>query len=240
MGPSSITGPACTGLPTCRTAFATYFCREIRSASGRSERGPAGETHLEVQSVTDLRTNLTAENPDFAAGPPAPPRGPMGPAGRRGRLVPPGPGAVAFGMNNQDVRTITGAVRSMNTAPRGEIDGAQLDTGVLLHWPPHLQDQFRNLVAVGDRVQATGRMETGPAGDTHFEVQSVTDLRTNTTATNPDFVGGPPPVNAQAVGGPQIPVELEQRLRAIESRLDQLQHDIERLRENGTRPGTKP
>ena len=108
-------------------------------------------------------------------------------------------------MNNQDVRTITGAVRSMNTAPRGEIDGAQLDTGVLLHWPPHLQDQFRNLVAVGDRVQATGRMETGPAGDTHFEVQSVTDLRTNTTATNPDFVGGPPPVNAQAVGIRKFP-----------------------------------
>jgi hypothetical protein len=201
-------------------------------ASGRLETGPAGETHFEVQSVTDLRTNRTAENPDFAAGPHGP--------GRRGRPVPPGPGAVAFGINNQDVRTITGAVRSMNTAPRGEIDGAQLDTGVLLHWPPHLQDQFRNLVAVGDRVQATGRMETGPAGDTHFEVQSVTDLRTNTTATNPDFVGGPPASGVQAVGAPQIPVELEQRLRSIEGRLDQLQHDIERLRESGTRPAPGP
>jgi hypothetical protein len=208
-------------------------------ASGRLETGPAGDAHFEVQSVTDLRTNTTAENPDFAVGPPAPPRGPHGP-GRRGRPVPPGPGAVAFGMNNQDVRTITGAVRNLNTAPRGEIDGAQLDTGVLLHWPPHLQDQFRNLVAVGDRVQATGRMETGPAGDTHFEVQSMTNLRTNTTATNPDFVGGPPASGVQAVGASQIPVELEQRLRSIENHLDQLQHEIERLHENGTRPGPKP
>ena len=78
-------------------------------------------------------------------------------------------------------------------------------------------------------------MESGPAGDSHFEVQSVTDLRTNTTATNPDFVGGFPAANGQALGAPQIPVELEQRLRSIESRLDQLQHDIDRLRENGTR-----
>jgi hypothetical protein len=208
-------------------------------AAGRSETGPAGEMHFEVQSVTDLRTNTTAENPDFAAGPPAPPRGPQGP-GRRGRPVPPGPGAVAFGMNNQDVRTITGAVRSMSTAPRGEIDGAQLDTGVLLHWPPHLQDQFRTLVAVGDRVQATGRMETGPAGDTHFEVQSVTDLRINTTATNPDFVGAPSSSSVQVVGASQIPVELEQRLRSIEGRLDQLQHDIDRLRENSVRPAPGP
>jgi hypothetical protein len=209
-------------------------------ASGRSETGPAGDTHLEVQSVTDLRTNLTAENPDFAAGPPAPPRGPMGPADHRGRPLPPGPGATRFGMNRQDVRTITGTVRSMSTAPRGEIDGAQLDTGVLLHWPPHMQDQFRNLVAVGDRVQAAGRMETGPAGDKHFEVQNVTNERTNTTATNPDFIGAPPASGVQVVVAPQIPVELEQRLRSIESRLDQLQHDIERLRENGTRPGPKP
>jgi hypothetical protein len=203
-------------------------------ATGRSETGPAGDTHFEIQNLTDLRTNASAENPDFAAGPPAPPLGPRDRARRMGPPAPPLNGPAGIAANNQDVRTIAGTVRNMNTAPRGETDGALLDNGVLLHWPPHLQDQFRNMITVGDRVQATGRMETGPAADTHFEVQSVTDLRSNATAANPDFVATLPPANLGSPvldPAPGIPVALELRLRNLEKRMDQLQHDIERLRE---------
>jgi hypothetical protein len=198
-------------------------------AIGRSEIGPAGDTHFEIQNLTNLRSNASAENSDFAAGPPAAPRGPRGPAGR---MVPPGPPFRGRGIaaNNQDLRTMNGTVRSMNTAPKGEIDGAVLDDGTLLHWPPHLQDQFRSVVGVGDRVRATGRTETGPAGDTHFEVRTVTNLRTNITAGTPDFVAAPPNLGASPTPG-GIPVELEQRLRNLEKRMDQLQHEIERPRE---------
>jgi hypothetical protein len=193
-------------------------------AIGRVETAPGGETQFEVQRLTNLRSNRTAENPNFGVLPPGP----------RGRMAPPAPGPAAVG--NQAVRTITGTVRNMNTAPRGEIDGALLDDGVLIHWPPPMQDQFRGLVAAGDRMQATGRMETGPAGDTRLEVQSVTNLRTNQTATNADFAGNAAGPAAPGFATPmppgEIPVGLEMRLRAIEKRLDQLQHDIDRLRES--------
>jgi hypothetical protein len=111
-----------------------------------------------------------------------------------------------------------------------------LNDGVLIHWPPHLQDQFRGLVAVGDRLRATGRMETGPAGDTHFEVQSVTNLRTNQMVSNSNFPVAPVAPAAPGVVTPaapsDIPASLETRLQNIEKRLDQLQRDLDRLRES--------
>src|SRR5438094_218692 len=96
----------------------------------------------------------------------------------QGRAQPPGTG---------DTSTVRGKVGRFTTAPRGEVDGAALADGTWLHWPPHLQDRFKDILKEGDRVRATGRTETGPAGDTHFEVQSVTNLRTNAKAENPDF-----------------------------------------------------
>ena len=74
-------------------------------------------------------------------------------------------------------------MQSFTTAPMGEVDGAMLDDGTVIHWPPHLADRFPAFVARGDRIRR-GRMETGPAGDTHLEVQTVTNLRTNASAEN--------------------------------------------------------
>lgn len=200
-------------------------------AIGRTEVGPGGDTRFEVQTVINLRSNARAENPDFGA---APVPGPRVPRVRMAPPIPPGPEPPAVGAV-QRVRTITGTVRNLNTAPRGEIDGVVLDDGVLVHWPPHMQDQFRSLVAVGDPIQATGRIETGPAGDTHFEVQSVTNLRSNQTVTNPDFAGAPAgPGFAPPAAPGEIPASLETRLRNIENRLDQIQRDIARLRESRT------
>jgi hypothetical protein len=88
---------------------------------------------------------------------------------------------------------VRGQVKRFTTAPKGEIDGAVLGDGTWLHWPPHLEGRFTDILQKGVRVRATGRMETGPEGDTHFEVQAVTNLRTNATADNPDFANGPPP-----------------------------------------------
>src|SRR5438270_12013912 len=85
---------------------------------------------------------------------------------------------------DRDAKTVQGRVRSFTTAPMGEVDGATLDDGTVIHWPPHLADRFTVLVARGDRVKVTGWMETGPAGDTHLEVRTVTNLRTDATASN--------------------------------------------------------
>ena len=126
-----------------------------------------------------------------------------------------------------DTSRVRGKVERFTTAPRGEVDGAVLDDGTLLHWPPHMQDRFKGILNEGDRVRAIGRTETGPAGDTHFEVQSVTNLRSNDTAENPDIPPSPPGLRRVAPGRT---AGLEQRLRDLEDHLDQLRRDIERLR----------
>src|ERR1700678_1571992 len=38
--------------------------------------------------------------------------------------------------------TVQGTVRRSTTAPMGQIDGAVLDDGTLIHWPPHLGDRM--------------------------------------------------------------------------------------------------
>jgi hypothetical protein len=129
-----------------------------------------------------------------------------------------------------DTSTVRGEVERFTTAPMGETDGAMLDNGTWLHWPPHMQDRFANILSKGDQVRATGRTETGPAGDTHFEVQSVTNLRTNAMAENPVFASGPvpPPPGRGAAAG--RPADREQRLRDLEEQVDRLLQEIQRLR----------
>lgn len=200
-------------------------------ATGRTETGPAGDKHFEVQRVTNLRTDETVENPDFANGPPPPPPGPRG---RKGRTAPPPPEPdrrpVRADRDNQDVGTVRGKVERFTTAPRGEKDGAILDDGMTLHWPPHMQDRFKAILKEGDRIRATGRKETGPAGDTHFEVQSVTNLRTDAQAENPDFADGPPPPPPGRGVAPGRAADREQRLRMLEDQMEQMRREIQRLR----------
>jgi len=197
-------------------------------ATGRTETGPAGDTYFEVQNVTNLRTKDTVDNPDYANGPPPPP------PGRRGRAGPPtpplGPDRRPARADNSEVSTARGKVDRFTTAPRGETDGAVLDDGTWLHWPPHMQARFTDVLKEGDRVRATGRTETGPAGDTHFEVQSVTNLRSNAKAKNPDFDDGPPPPPPGRGVARGQPADREQRLRDLEDQVDQLRQEIQRVR----------
>jgi hypothetical protein len=108
-----------------------------------------------------------------------------------------------------------------------------LDDGTWLHWPPHMEDRFKDILKEGDRVRATGRTETGPAGDTHFEVQSVTNLRTDAKAENPNFAVGPPPPPPGRAAVPGRAADREQRLRDLEDQVEQLRQEIQRLRGKG-------
>lgn len=126
----------------------------------------------------------------------------------------------AQGPRDGERRTVQGTVRALTTAPKGEVDGAELADGTLLHWPPHLADRFGAVVGKGDRVRATGRTETGPEGDTHFEVVSVTNLRTGKTARNDDR----PPRRGQRARS------REERLRNLEEQIDRLRAEVRSLR----------
>ena len=119
----------------------------------------------------------------------------------------------------------------------GEIDGAVLDDGTVIHWPPHMADRFTPVVVKGDQVKLRGRTETGPAGDTHFEVQNATNLRTNASVESE--LGGPRPPrpNGIAPGGssdfdatPAPAESVERRLKTLEDQIAQLRDEIRRLR----------
>jgi hypothetical protein len=101
-----------------------------------------------------------------------------------------------------DVLTIRGTVRDFTTAPKGEIDGVTLNDGTWVHWPPHFANRFSSIIAKGDKIKVVGAMETGPEGDTKLEVSSVTNLKNDRTALNPDR-----PLPASAIDDDTAPPE---------------------------------
>jgi hypothetical protein len=142
---------------------------------------------------------------------------------------PPGPkgkgkgkGPASFG----PFETLRGTVKEFTSAKKGETDGAMLDDGTWIHWPPHMADRFTEVVRKGDRVRVLGRWETGKKGDTKLEVSTVTNLRTGNAATNPDR---PAPDDAGRATG-TTDGSIEKRLRALEDRLDELTQELRRVR----------
>jgi hypothetical protein len=115
----------------------------------------------------------------------------------------------------------------------GEVDGAILDDGTVIHWPPHLADRFSTLVARGDRVRASGWLEPGPAGDSHFEVQSLTNLRTGGIARVDGL--NSPPNGANGSTDFAAPADrannVERRLKALEDQIAKLHEEIQKLRD---------
>jgi hypothetical protein len=180
------------------------------TAVGRVETTRKGDTHFEVQTITNVDSDATAEND----GPPPPRK-----KGRKG--APPAP------RRRGPEQTIQGTVERLNTAPKGEIDGAVLDDGTLLHWPPHLEDRFANLIAEGDRVKAVGFEETGKRGEERFEVQSLTNLRTNQAAENDDL--GPPPRRETRRGRNEEPSSRSERIRQLKQEIERIEREVERL-----------
>jgi hypothetical protein len=173
---------------------------------GRRETNPEGQTQLEAATITNLGSNRSLAIDD---GPPS--RGPERVATRRG-----GP--------PEDARRVEGEIRRFTTAPRGEVDGAVLTNGTVIHWPPHLENQFTGIVDEGDRVRAEGFMETGPAGDTHFEVSRLTNVGSGKSSENPDAAAAPRRDDRDPRSSD------DRRLRALEDQVEQLWREIDRLR----------
>jgi hypothetical protein len=183
-------------------------------ATGRMETGKRGDTHLEVLKVTNLRTKVSGENDDV----PPPPKG-KGKGKDKGAPPPP--------PDSGPAKTVQGTVKEFTTAPKGEVDGLRLNDGTWVHWPPHLQDRFKDIAAKGDRVEAVGYMETGPRGDDpHLEVSTLTNLRSGATRTNPDR---PAAVPDRTITGKTTTRTLEDRVQSLEDKIDQLTRAIERL-----------
>ena len=48
------------------------------------------------------------------------------------------------------------------TAPRGEIDGLILSDGTVVRWPLAMEKKFTTIVARGDRIEVSGKLESTP------------------------------------------------------------------------------
>jgi hypothetical protein len=95
-------------------------------------------------------------------------------------------------------QVVRGTVQRFTTAKKGEVDGVVLDDGTLVHWPPHQEGRFKNVVKQGDRIRVMGRTEVGKKGDKRFEVETLANL---TTQQAVDLVDGP---DARATGGQTV------------------------------------
>jgi hypothetical protein len=132
--------------------------------TGRTRTTSEGVTVLEARTVTNLRTKVGAVNADTPG-----PRNPVPPAAT--------PGAVVA----EELKTVKDIVQRFTTAPSGAIDGMVLGDGTIVHWPADLEKRFTDIVAKGDRVEATGWIERTPGGNTVVQAKAVTNLRTKQT-----------------------------------------------------------
>jgi hypothetical protein len=130
---------------------------------------------------------------------------------------------------DEESKTVRGTVREFTTAPKGEVDGMILSDGTEVHWPPHLGDKVTALVSKNDRVKVSGWLHTTPQGDTHLRAGTILNLR-NDASLNvedlPERVGRP---GKRGRPGPDRPGDVEERLRALENKLDRLAREVERL-----------
>ena len=143
--------------------------------------------------VVSLLTGLTCWAQPPAPPPPPPPPGPSyytaqppspppPPQGRQGPL-PPAPAA-------QGPRTtLNGVVRSFNYGPGG-LDGLVMNQGTVVHFPLEYGGQVSAIAPLGSAIAASGWLHTGPAGDTIFDADAITNRRSSASIT---MAGGPPP-----------------------------------------------
>src|SRR5262249_52523026 len=122
------------------------------------------------------------------------------------------------------VTVLRGTVERFTTAPKGEIDGFLMDDGTWGHWPPHLEGQAKGVFGKGDRVRVTGWWEAGKKGESKLEAQPAVNLRTDKSVLF-DYRQGAIPSAGLGAGASR-----EERLRALERRLEDLLREIKELR----------
>jgi NADPH-dependent ferric siderophore reductase len=179
---------------------------------GRRERRKEGDEVIEARSVTNLDTDKSFTTDD--ASPPKKGPGKKGPDQK--------------GPKDDRVvtdRTVNGTVRRLTEAPKGETDGAELEDGTVVHWPPHLGERFASIVKRGDRVEVVGWDETKPKGEKVLEVRTVLNVATRERRTNEDA----PPARPSA-GQAADSSDVNARLRALEQKVDTLIDEIRQLR----------
>ena len=92
---------------------------------------------------------------------------------------PPGPRA----WSGHDMR-VTGSVRRVLTGGRGEANGAILEDGTVVRFPPHVGEAFATLLVPGGHLAAQGYGTSGPAG-TAIEAMALGASQTTLMSVGP-------------------------------------------------------
>jgi hypothetical protein len=167
------------------------------AASGWLHIGPASDSLFDVDVITNQRSRASVTlaapappptGPGAAPPPPPPPPGPVG--------VPPPPPAppgqaryvpqprVPFPQAASSPSTVvTGAVRSFNYGPDGQVNGLILSNGTVIYFPPEYADHVTRIIAVSGRVRVTGEQRTSPAGKRLIDAQVITNQQSGSSVT---------------------------------------------------------
>jgi hypothetical protein len=128
--------------------------------------------------------------PPGAALVPAPPRGP--------RRPPPLPATDGSRI------VLSGVVRNFNYGPGG-FDGLILDPETIVHFPSEYGNQVASLTPIGSSVTTSAWSHLGPAGDTVFDAEVITNQRNRASLTLTDESPGPPPPPAPPAPAAVLP-----------------------------------
>jgi hypothetical protein len=85
--------------------------------------------------------------------------------------------------SGRDMR-VSGIVRRTLTGGRGEANGAILEDGTVVRFPPHVGEAFANLLVPGARLIAQGYGSSGPAG-TAIEAVALGSSESSLMAVGP-------------------------------------------------------
>ncbi len=101
-----------------------------------------------------------------------------------------------------ELESVTGKITEQTTAPSGEVDGAKLEDGTWLHWPPHLEKYLGKMSEAGQEVKAEARRQPGPQGKEVLEVFVLTNIESKATFLREETPPPPPHGGPFAMGGP--------------------------------------
>jgi hypothetical protein len=73
---------------------------------------------------------------------------------------------------------------------RGETNGFKLDSGLEIHFPPHLANRLVELMGIGDEIEVDGEERTNREGVKHIKPHTIANITRGATLAVKDF---PPP-----------------------------------------------
>lgn len=77
-------------------------------------------------------------------------------------------------VEKESVMSERGKVKSLLKNDHEDVDGLLLESGLRIHFPPHLGRRITDLVDVGDAVEVEGRNHVTPRGEQVFEITRLT------------------------------------------------------------------